>query len=149
MVARLVRSGWLVHSEGENSKLGSLLAKEYIFRVLLCQDLLMDKVSEKETIQRAQVNNKTVDHVPGAENALYIYIKPGIRISVLPSDLNTMAKDIQFDYWFDIDHSTAWFKCFDFKVLHRTDPSLGQTASGLLLDSRRQLLITTLGWTSK
>lgn len=73
MVARLMRSGRLLHLEGEDSKLGSLLAVEYIFRVLLCQDLLTDKVSEKERIRRAQVNNKTVDHVPGAKNALHIY----------------------------------------------------------------------------
>lgn len=53
------------------SELGSL-AKEYIFRVLLCQDLLMDKVSEKEKTQRAQVINKMVGHAPGAENALHI-----------------------------------------------------------------------------
>lgn len=57
----LLRSGRLLHLEGENSKLGSLLVKEYIFRVLHCQDLLMDKVSEKVKNQRAQVYNKTVD----------------------------------------------------------------------------------------
>lgn len=33
----------------------------------------MDKISEKEKIQRAQVINKTAGYAPGAENALYIY----------------------------------------------------------------------------
>lgn len=60
MVARLMRVRLLLYLEGENSKLGSLLADEYIFHVLLCQDLLMDKVSEQEKIRRAQNINKTV-----------------------------------------------------------------------------------------
>lgn len=63
----------LLHPEGENSELGSLRAEEYIFRVLVGQDLLMDKVSGEEKTKRAQVINKTVGHIPGAENALHIY----------------------------------------------------------------------------
>lgn len=75
----------------------------------------------------------------------FTYIKLGIRIPVLPRDLNTMAKDIQFDYWVDIDRSTARFNCLNFKVLRRPDPSLGQTASGLFLDSLRQLSYHDIG----
>lgn len=63
----------LLHLEGENSKLGRLFADEYIFHVQLCQDLLMDKVSEQEKIQRAQNTNKTVGHVSGAKHALHVY----------------------------------------------------------------------------
>lgn len=72
MVDHLRRVRLLLHLEEERSEWGSL-AKEYIFRVLLCQDLLMDKVSEKEKTQRARVINKMVGHAPGAENALHIY----------------------------------------------------------------------------
>lgn len=73
MVARLIRVRLFLYLEGENSKLGSLLADEYILHVLLCQDVLMDKVSEQEKIQRAQNINKTVGHVSGAKHALHIY----------------------------------------------------------------------------
>lgn len=73
MVAHLMRFHLLLHLEGENSELGSLLAEAHIFRVLVGRDLLMDKVSAKEKTQRAQVINKMVGHTLGAENALHIY----------------------------------------------------------------------------
>lgn len=43
MVAHLMRFHLVLHLEGENSEMGSLLAEAYIFRVLVGQDLLMDK----------------------------------------------------------------------------------------------------------
>lgn len=87
----------LLHSEGENSELGSLRAEEYIFRVLVGQDLLMDKVCEEEKTQRAQVINKTVGHVQEPRMP-FTYTKPGIRVPILPRDVNMMANNTRFDY---------------------------------------------------
>lgn len=51
------------------------LAKEYIFRVLLCQDLLVDRTRSPKKRKPKEHNfiNKMVGHAPGAENALHIY----------------------------------------------------------------------------
>lgn len=97
MIAHLMLFHLLLHPEGENSELGSLRAEEYIFRVLVGQDLLMTKVSEEEKTQRAQVINKTVGHIPEPRMP-FTYTNPGIRMPILPCDVNMMANYTRFDH---------------------------------------------------